>query len=114
MIPVRVDAALSGVLAGRSSEAQVDPDPPAATPAFLYELARPTAAPVQLRVTLKSRAGIPLATSLVHVATGAQAVSVPTLTLLAMEGYAHLTLADRQAIERRVWSRAAFVALEEA
>jgi hypothetical protein len=114
MIPVRVDAALSGVLAGRSGEAQVAPGPSAQTPAVLYELAGPIPVPVHVRVTLKSRAGIPLASSVVAVAAGDRAVAVPALTLLAMEGYAHLAQADREIIERRVWSRAAFVAFEEA
>lgn len=114
MIPVRADDAIRRVLSGLPEQGELCPDPVGAGSAFECVLRQPATVSLTVRVTLRSRAGIPLAASVVTLEPGAGRVSVPSLPLLAMEGYAHLKVDERQAIERRVWSRQAFVTLEEA
>jgi hypothetical protein len=58
-------------------------------------------------VRVHSRAGIPLATAAIDVNKGDREFKA-SLALLAMEGYAHLGPAERQAIHQRVWQRRAF------
>jgi hypothetical protein len=71
-------------------------------------LSRPVPEQVSLVVRVHSRAGIPLASVAVEVNPGDRAFETSRVAVLAMEGYAHLNRAERQAVERRVWSRRAF------
>lgn len=114
MIPVRADDTVKRVLAGLPEQGELCPGPDGPGPAFACVLGQPARSPLAVRVTLRSKAGIPLAASVVTVESGAARITVPSLPLLAMEGYAHLKADERQGVERRVWSRHAFVTLEEA
>ena len=114
MIPVRLEQGLQRMLAGQYDSGSLQAAPDGATPAFRYELKRPAGAALSLMVCVRSNAGIPLASAVVDLRPGDDAVVVPTLPLLAMEGYAHLKPEDRRAVESRVWSRRAFVTLEQA
>lgn len=112
MVPVRVDAALGRRLDGLPDRGELCPDPGGPGPAFSCALEQPLRTAVAMRVTARTRAGIPLASAVVTLEPGAARVSVPALPLLAMEGYAHLKADERQGIARRVWARCGYVTLE--
>ena len=114
MVPVRADDALKQRLAGLPDQGDLCPEPGTPGPAFECPIAQPVASRLSVRVTVRTRAGIPLAASVVTLQPGAVRVSVPSLPLLAMEGYAHLKTDERQGLVRRVWARRGFVTLEEA
>lgn len=78
-----------------------------ALPTIRCVFARPSAAKVSLHLRVHSHAGIPLATATVVVNPGDHAFETP-ISLLAMEGYGHLSRPAREKVERRVWSRRAF------
>jgi hypothetical protein len=59
-------------------------------------------------VRVHARTGVPLAVSSVRLTRGDRAFETPPVTMLAMEGYAHLKPADRRLVEDRVWSRRAY------
>jgi hypothetical protein len=92
---------------GILSDLEVCPSPTDAVPHVRGVLAAPLAAKASLVVRVHSRAGIPLASASVDLKPGDREFEAG-LTLLAMEGYAHLSRRARQEVERRVWSRRAY------
>ena len=71
-------------------------------------LSMPLAERASFTVRVHSRSGIPLAFASVRINPGDSIFEAP-LTLLAMEGYSHLSARARQEVELRVWSRRAYV-----
>ena len=105
-LPWRVDGRLASVL-GDSADLRVCAYGPDALPGVRCVLPRPATTNVSLLVRVHSRAGIPLACATVGVNAGDCGFETP-MTLLAMEGYTHLSPRARRDVERRVWSRRAF------
>ena len=87
---------------------EVCPSPRGTFPHVRGAFAAPLAAKALLVLRVHSRAGIPLAFASVDLGPGDRDFEAG-LTLLAMEGYAHLGERARQEVERRVWSRRAYV-----
>lgn len=85
-----------------------------ARPTVRLELSCRADANVSLRVSVRSKAGIPLASAIVDVRAGDDTFIAGPLSVLAMEGYAHLKPQDRRAVEQRVWSRCDYVTVERA
>ena len=107
-LPWRVDRQLARAIGGEPRTLEVCPiDIPDDLPPVRYVFAQPAVSKVSIVVRVHSRAGIPLATAAVEVAAGDRGFRTP-LALLAMEGYAHVGAAERQAIYRRVWLRRAY------
>ena len=113
-LPLRVGDALDALMGPGAASAELVVGSPDGLPACTCALPRPAQAGASLRVSVRSNAGIPLATAVVDLRAGDRAIVTPPLTLLAMEGYAHLKPADRLAVQQRVWSRRAFVTIERA
>jgi hypothetical protein len=67
-----------------------------------------------VRLTVHSRAGIPLASAVVSISPGDRLLESSSMALFAMEGYTHLARRERQLVERRVWSRRAFATVSTA
>jgi hypothetical protein len=81
---------------------------PEELPTLRCVLPRAVSAKVSMVLRVHSLAGIPLASAAIDMNPGDQAFQTPRLSVLAMEGYAHLSRAERWIVERRVWSRCAF------
>jgi hypothetical protein len=92
---------------GILSDLEVCPSPTDAVPHVRGVLTAPLAANASLVVRVHSRAGIPLAFASVDLRPGDREFETG-LTLLAMEGYGHLSQRARREVERRVWSRRAY------
>jgi len=107
-LPLRVEGRLASLLGMKAGDLQVCPGDPDELPTLRLALPRPVTVKVSLVVRVHSRSGIPLASAAIEMNPGDQAFETPRLTVLAMEGYAHLSRAERQLVERRVWSRRAF------
>ncbi len=105
-IPWRVDGRLTRVL-GDLADLEVCAHGPDALPGVRCVLPRRATTKVSVLVRVHSRAGIPLASATVDLDVGDSEFETP-LTLLAMEGYTHLSRRARREVERRVWSRRAF------
>ena len=82
------------------------PDPPG-LPGLRGVLDRPVDADISFVLKVHASNGIALASASVDMARGDRSFEARELLFLGMEGYAHLPQADRQSIERRVWSRRA-------
>ena len=107
-LPWRVDRHLARALGPQQPTLEVCPiDAEAYLPSLRCVFAQPAADNVSVVVRVHSRAGIPLATAAIDVNKGDREFKAP-LALLAMEGYAHIGPAERQAIHQRVWQRRAF------
>ena len=107
-LPWRVDRHLARAIGPQRPTLEVCPTAPDADlPSLRCVFAQPAADKVSVVVRVHSRAGIPLATASIDVNKGDREFKAP-LALLAMEGYAHIGAAERQAIHQRVWQRRAF------
>jgi hypothetical protein len=107
-LPWRADRQLVRAIGPQQATLEVCPiAPDASLPSLRCVFAQPAAASVSVMVRVHSRAGIPLATAAIDVNKGDREFKA-SLALLAMEGYAHLGPAERQAIHQRVWQRRAF------
>jgi hypothetical protein len=107
-LPWRVDRHLARAIGPQQPTLEVCPiDAEACLPSLRCVFAQPAADNVSVVVRVHSRAGIPLATAVIDVSKGDREFKAP-LALLAMEGYAHIGAAERQAIHQRVWQRRAF------
>jgi hypothetical protein len=107
-LPWRVDRYLARAIGPQPSTLEVCPiDPEALLPSLRCVFVQPATATVSVMVRVHSRAGIPLATAAIDVNKGDREFKV-SLALLAMEGYAHIGPAERQAIHHRVWQRRAY------
>jgi hypothetical protein len=103
-----VEAPLAAVLGVRTAELEICQPDPAELPSARLLLPQPARAGTSMRLTVHSRAGIPLASAIVNVRPGDLLLESSSMALLAMEGYTHLARRERQLVERRVWSRCAF------
>ena len=107
-LPWRVDRQLARAIGHQQPTLEVCPvDSDAALPSLRCVFAQPAAARVSVMVRVHSRAGIPLATAAIDVNKGDREFKA-SLALLAMEGYAHVSTAERRAIHQRVWQRRAY------
>ena len=107
-LPWRVDSHLARALGPQQPTLEVCPiDAEASLPSLRCVFAHPAADNVSVVVRVHSRAGIPLATAAIDVSKGDREFKASPV-LLAMEGYAHIGPAERQAIHQRVWQRRAF------
>jgi len=107
-LPWRVDRQLARTIGDQPATLEVCPaDPQDDLPRLRCVFSQPATEKVGVIVRVHSRAGIPLATAAVDVKPGDREFKAP-LVLLAMEGYAHISQAERQAIHQRVWQRRAF------
>ena len=77
-------------------------------PRLRCELQEPVKTSISLVVRVHALNGIPVAYSPVEMSQGDRIFETHDLTLFAMEGYSHLPPAERQIVERRVWSRRAY------
>jgi hypothetical protein len=111
---VRLENGLQAVLGTPAGDVEVRSANPEDMPTLRCVLARPATSKASLLLQVHSRAGIPLAAAVVGVAPGDRAFETPPLAMLAMEGYAHLAPGARRAVERRVWSRRAYVTVTAA
>jgi hypothetical protein len=107
-IPLRVEGRLARLLGVGEGNLSVVHGEAGALPDLRGVLARPLPDDVSLVLRVHARNGIPLAQATVDVARGEHAFSTQGLTLFAMEGYSHLSAADRRMVEGRVWSRRAY------
>ena len=105
-LPWRVDAQLVRAL-DAPGHLEIEVRSPDACPTLRCVLARPAPSRVSLTIRVHSRAGIPLAHASVQVNPGDRQFEAP-LTLLAMEGYTHLSPRARHGVVQRVWSRRAY------
>lgn len=108
-LPFRLDGGSARALAISAGEVEVCQLDSEEMPTLRCVLSRPAAEKVSLTLRVHSRAGIPLASTSIDLNPGDEAFETPRLSVLAMEGYSHVDHAERLAIERRVWSRRAFV-----
>ena len=107
-LPWRVDRHLTQAIGPQQPTLEVCPmDADASLPSLRCVFAQPAAVRVSVMVRVHSGAGIPLATAAIDVNKGDREFKVSPV-LLAMEGYAHIGAAERQAIHQRVWQRRAF------
>jgi hypothetical protein len=93
---------------GVLSDVEICPAMTGVLPLVRGTLSRPLPEGASFTVRVHSRSGIPLAFASVRINPGDSIFEAP-LTLLAMEGYSHLSPRARQEVERRVWSRRAYV-----
>jgi len=107
-LPWRVDRHFARALGPQQPTLEVcSIDAEASLPGLRCVFAQPAADNVCVVVRVHSRAGIPLATAAIDVSKGDREFTASPV-LLAMEGYAHIGQAERQAIHQRVWQRRAF------
>jgi hypothetical protein len=106
-LPWRVDRHLVRAIGPQQPTLEVCPIESNALPSLRCVFAQPAAASVSVTVRIHSRAGIPLAAAAIDVNKGDREFTAP-VAFLAMEGYAHLDAAERQAIQKRVWQRRAY------
>jgi hypothetical protein len=102
----RVERALARVI-GSPTDLELAENGDAALPLVRGFLPQAATRPITLTVKILSNAGIPLARAAVRLEAGDRAFETP-VTLLSMEGYAHLSDRARKDVERRVWSRRAY------
>jgi hypothetical protein len=107
LLPLRVEKGLERVLGIQQSDLAVVAGPEN-LPRLRGELPRPIVADVSIVFRVHARTGVPLAYSRVNLSRGDRAFETPSMTLMAMEGYAHLAPAERLLVEGRVWSRRAY------
>jgi hypothetical protein len=107
-LPLRIDHDLAGILSLSTAELEICQSHPAELPSVRFVLPLAAAARVRMLLRVHSRTGIPLASASIDVNPGDRVLESSPITLLAMEGYMHLTRGERQVVERRVWSRRAF------
>lgn len=107
-LPVRVEGRLARLLGMQAGDLSVVHGEPEDLPGLRCVLERPVAASVSIVLRVHTRTGIPLTHSSIEMSAGSRAFETQALTLLAMEGYSHLSRADRQIVEGRVWSRRAY------
>ena len=108
LLPFRVESRLARVLGIEDGDLSVVAGEPGNLPRLRCALRRPATADVSIVLRVHARTGIPLGYSSVDVSRGDEGFETQGVTLLAMEGYSHLALADRQIVEERVWSRRAY------
>ena len=104
----RVEGRLARLLGLKTGDVEAVPVGPDALPSLRCLLPGPVGADVSFVLRVHSRAGIPLASAAIALKAGARSFDAAPLTILAMEGYAHLNPAERHEVEARVWSRRAF------
>jgi len=107
-LPLKLDSRLTAVLGTSTGELELHVESPAALPYARFVLPRPVPRNLSLVLRVHSAAGIPLASATIAVNSGEHTFDIRNLTLMAMEGYAHLDAAERHAVVQRVWSRRAF------
>ncbi len=107
-LPFKVDSRLAGVIGVNGGDICVVDGEPGSLPALRCELARPATSAASITLRVHATTGVPLAYSTVDLSQGDRTFETGRLTLLAMEGYAHLGPAERQRVEGRVWSRRAY------
>ena len=105
-LPWRVDAGLVQAL-DAPGHLEIGVQTPDDRPTLRCVLPRPSPSRVSLTIRVHSRAGIPLAHASVQLNPGDREFEA-TLTLLAMEGYTHLSPRARRTVVQRVWSRRAY------
>jgi hypothetical protein len=107
-LPLRLQGRLARVLGMDDGAVDVYFRAEDRRPLLRCVLPRPVSEKVSMIVRVHSAAGIPLASAPIELKVGDQAFEIEHVITLAMEGYAHLTPAERQIVERRVWSRRAY------
>jgi hypothetical protein len=107
-LPLRLEGRLARILGTEADKVEVIHGTPGELPNLRCVLPRAANASISLVLRVHSAAGIPLVAGSVDVEPGDAEFNTAQLAVLAMEGYAHLTAADRHAVEARVWSRRAF------
>jgi hypothetical protein len=107
-LPLRLDERLARRLGCTTADLHVQADAAGSRPSIRCILPRPAREAASFVLRVHSRAGIPLAMAPVSMNFGEQEAAAGQLTILAMEGYAHLAEPERLAVEQRVWSRRAF------
>ena len=108
-MPLRVDSELSRVLGIRTGEVELCQPDPTELPSARVVLPQPATAKAAVLLRVHSLAGIPLASARIEVRPGDRLFESPRMSLVAMEGYAHLRQPERRLVEQRVWSRRAYV-----
>lgn len=108
LLPFRVENRLATLLGTREADLTVVQEAAAVLPKLRCVLRQPAASDVSILLRVHTRSGIPLAVSSIDVSRGGQVFETPGVTLLAMEGYAHLAPAARHSVEARIWSRRAY------
>jgi hypothetical protein len=106
---LRMEPQLARVFGPEAPVISVAQPEPVGPPVLTGVLARPAAADSTVLLRVHAGNGIPLASASVHITRGARSFETRDWVFLAMEGYSHLSPAARQSVERRVWSRRAFV-----
>jgi hypothetical protein len=108
-MPLRLESPLAQRLGAHPTAVMVVQGAPTALPSLRCEMSRPAPSDVLLTVRIHSRQGIPLAQASASVRSGDQGFETGPVQILAMDPYSHVSAKVRHAVERRVWSRRAFV-----
>jgi hypothetical protein len=108
-LPLRVDDQLARILGQQTAQLEICDPTPEGLPSVKVLFPRPAAAKAVMLLRVHSRTGIPLASASVAVNPGDRLLESSPMAVIAMEGYTHLDRSERQLVERRVWSRRAFV-----
>jgi hypothetical protein len=108
-LPFRLAPQLARVFGTEAPVISIAQSDPEAPPRLTGVLTRPAAADGTVVLRVHAGNGIPLASASVQIARGALSFETRDWVFIAMEGYSHLSPAARQSVERRVWSRRAFV-----
>ena len=107
-LPFKPAASLARLLSGALTEIAVSAsDTPG--PRLKGTMSKPVSSDVAFEIRVHGANGVPVATASIELGQGEQGFETDRVVFLGMEGYSHLPLARRQAIETRVWSRRAFV-----
>ena len=106
-LPFRMAPQLQRALGNPAPVVSILAPDPLGLPGLKGVLDRPVDADISFVLKVHASNGIPLASASVDMARGDRSFETRELVFLGMEGYAHLAQADRQSIERRVWSRRA-------
>ena len=107
-LPFRAGSSLTRLLGGALTDVSVL-ESGVAGPQLKGVMAKPVSHDVAFEIRVHGANGVPVATASIELERGARAFETRHLEFIGMEGYAHLSSIQRQAIEARVWGRRAFV-----